>query len=310
MNGKMSQSARCRGVLRLRGQCSSKPGMIQRLLVPLPARFDAGLLRTELPSVDVVDRASCTPRVRVTAEEWETGAPDFVALDLALGDAGGERPVSVLLEGRGDVTNAALAVLTRLQWALPLRDSSPMLGRLRRRHRELHDLRLPLVHADWLHALDTQQWAARLDRHAGPAVLIAALFHDVERLVDETRTRLDHLAADYDAFKRAHARRGARLARSVLERELPAPMLERVLFLIERHEAPGDDRDLQLVNDADALSFFSRNAGGFLSWYGEEQTRRKVAWTAARLSPQARTRLETVRVPESIAAMLSERGDG
>jgi hypothetical protein len=256
-----------------------------------------------MPSIEVASRGG-KPQLRVDAREWEIGEPDLVALDSALGDAGGDDPITLSLEGSGDVTHAALALLTRLQWAIPSRDRSPLLARLRRRHRELHDLAFALVHADWIHALDTQAWAARLQPGASTAVLVAALFHDVERLLDEKETRLDHLAHDYDAFKQAHAERGARLARRTLEGELPEPVLERVLSLIARHETPGNDPELVLVNDADALSFFSRNSGGFLSWYGETQTRRKVAWTLARMSPRARRRLPDIRVPRGIRLLV------
>src|SRR5205814_582070 len=78
------------------------------------------------------------------------------------------------------------------------------------RHCELHDMNKPLVAADFDHARDTWRWVLRLAPHASLAVQVAALFHDVERLASESEARIEHRAADYEAFKKAHAAAGAR----------------------------------------------------------------------------------------------------
>ena len=288
--------------------------MIRRLLVPAPARVNPEALTREFPALRLVAEAAAgaasDPVVHVNTLEWEIGEPDFFALDTLVGDAGGDRGLTLRLSGSGDLTRAAIAVLTRLQWAIPLqpRPDGALLARVRRRHHALHDLGRPLVHADWLHALDTQHWVARLEEEPGADVLIAALFHDVERLASEADVRVEHLAADYDAFKRDHAAAGARLAREALADLLSDAMLRRVEHLVERHETPDGDPVLVLLNDADALSFFSRNVAGFLRWFGEGHTRKKVGWTLARMSSRARMRLPTIRLPSAIAAMVEDAG--
>ena len=168
-------------------------------------------------------------------------------------------------------------------------------------HRELHDLDKPLVRADHDHAIDTWQWILRLDRGATAACQLAALLHDIERLVSEADARVEHHAADYQAFKDAHARAGAGLARGLLERaEVPGALVDRVAMLVEIHERRGDDREVMLVNDADALSFFSLNSPGYLAYFGPEQTRKKVAYTLARMSPAARACLPRLRIPRGV----------
>lgn len=168
-------------------------------------------------------------------------------------------------------------------------------------HRELHDLDKPLVRADLDHALDTWQWTLRLDRGATAACQLAALLHDLERLVSEADARVEHHAPDYQAFKDAHARAGADLARRLLERaEVPRALVDRVAMLVEIHERRGDDREVMLVNDADALSFFSLNSPGYLAYFGPEQTRKKVAYTLARMSPAARAWLPRLRIPRGV----------
>ena len=281
--------------------------MIRHLALPAPAHAQHREILREFPALEVVaSRAHGERLVRIDARTWEVGDPDFFALDLLVGDAGGDEPTTLELEGSGDLTHAALAVLTRLQWAIepPPRLREPVQVAARRCHRSLHDRGLPLVHADWLHALDAQTWVLRLAPDASDAVLIAALFHDVERLASEATTRVEQLAKDYDAFKRAHASTGARMTDAALAGVVPAGILRDAVALIAHHEEPEADPDLVLLNDADALSFFSRNAPGFLVWYGPAHTAKKVAWTLARMSVRARACLGTIRLPRNVAAMV------
>lgn len=81
--------------------------------------------------------------------------------------------------------------------------------------------------------------------------------------------RIEQHASDYRAFKNEHARRGAGMTR-------------------------------------DALSFFSLNSTGFLHYYGVEHTRRKIAYTLARLRESAWWRLAGIRYHPVVAALLQE----
>jgi hypothetical protein len=208
----------------------------------------------------------------------------------------------------------ALEVVTRFQRLLAGRNeasATPLFDRVLAAHRELHDLSKPLVAADYDHALDTWRWVLRLAPDAVLEVQLAALFHDVERLTSESERRIEHHAPDYVAFKQAHAAAGARLAATTL-RQLGTgeAVLARVEALVAQHERPGADPERQLLNDADALSFFSLNACGFLAYYGAEHTRRKVAYTLARLSPRAFLELASVRLSAPIAALVDDALSG
>jgi hypothetical protein len=183
--------------------------------------------------------------------------------------------------------------------------ATPLFDRVLERHRAHHDLGKPLVRADWAHAVDVWQWVIRLDPEAGLAVQLAALFHDVERLVSEADVRVEHRADDYQAFKDEHARRGAEMADQALTAAgVDARTRDQTARLIAGHE-----RGLSLLSDADALSFFSLNSPGYRDYFGPEATRKKIAWTLARLRPEARERLETVRLRPDIAAIaeMTER---
>jgi hypothetical protein len=85
---------------------------------------------------------------------------------------------------------------------------------------------------------------------------------------------------------------------------------ERAARLIAAHErlpATGDPdaAELSLLNDADALSFFSLNSAGYLDYFGPEATRRKVAYTLRRLRPEARRHLNGLRLRAAVAEAVA-----
>jgi Domain of unknown function (DUF4202) len=228
----------------------------------------------------------------LTATSWLADDFDFWAFDRRCDDL--ERLV---------VEEAIVdQVRLRTQRLAPQRSiAEPWFERVHVLHRGLHDLDKPLVRADYDHALDAWQWTLRLDAEASPAVQLATLLHDVERLASEADARVEHQAADYQAFKDAHALAGAAFARRLLERaEVPRTLIDRAVALVELHERRGNDREIMLVNDADALSFFSLNSPGYLAYFGLEQTRKKVDYTLARMSPAAREWLPRLRVPRGL----------
>src|SRR5690606_10276698 len=123
----------------------------------------------------------------------------------------------------------------------------------------------PLVQADLDHALDTWQWSLCLDAGAPAEVQLACLCHDLERLVSEADRRVEQHAADYQAFKDAHARAGARMASALFARAgVPEPIARTASALVARHERTGDEPAICALNDADALSFFAFNSPGYL----------------------------------------------
>lgn len=260
-----------------------------------------------------------SPLLRIA--DWDSPELHFYNFDAqmnALAERTEGRPFALTLQGDDRrLPRASHEVLTRCQRFLGRKNQAsghPVFDRVLERHRALHDLGKPLVRADFDHALDTWQWVLRLAPGAGLAVQTAALFHDVERLVTEADVRVEHRAANYQLFKDDHARRGAEMTEDLLAAAgVGAEMRWRVGRLVAGHEQPPapddpDASDLALLNDADALSFFSLNSPGYLDYYGPEQTRRKVAYTLARLRPEARERLRRIRLrPEIAAAVAAER---
>ncbi|MCC6556651.1 MAG: DUF4202 family protein [Polyangiaceae bacterium] len=249
--------------------------------------------------------------LRLDALAWESPWFDLAAFDAEISAlaARGVFAIALFAGDPGVLERAAVEVLTRAQRVSPRRNAAsrgPRFDRILARHRALHDLSRPLVRADLDHALDTWQWVLRLHPTAGAALQAAALFHDIERLASEADARVEHRAPDYQAFKDAHAAEGARIARRALSGLLPPDEIERAVALVGRHERPEGGPDLALLNEADALSFFSLNSGGFMRYFGLEHTRVKVAYTLRRLGPSGRRTLFDLRHPPAVASLVAE----
>jgi hypothetical protein len=247
---------------------------------------------------------------------WNDHRQPFEPFD-AVAEAMAQSPSGTLsvqaAESLPAAERAALELLTRWQWLIGRRNeasSTPEFDSVLERLANLYAVDKPLVRADYVHALDTWQWLLRLDPRAGAAVQMAALLHDVERLESEADARVEHRAPDYVRFKTRHAHRGARMAYDVLEScGVGSALRARTTLLVRDHESPGHDAERGLLNDADALSFFSRNSAGYADYFGPAQTRRKIAYTLGRMREAARERLTTVRLRDDVERLLVEVGD-
>jgi len=267
----------------------------------------AATVGREFPSVHLSFDRDGVPGPLLRATQWESPHFDWWEFDGSIDD--GEALHLVDDANRG--ATFLVEVLNRCQRAFARRNAHSQcaaFARALRVHREHHDLAKPLVLTDYRHALDVWQWTLRLDAHASLALQLAALFHDVERLVSEADERKEQHAKDYQAFKDAHARNGAQMTRALLrDAGMRDEVAERVAQLIALHEhRANDDVDAATLNDADALSFFSLNSSGYADYFGPEQTRRKVAWTWNRMRDDARARLHSIRLRGDVASLLDD----
>ncbi len=278
---------------------------LRRLRIEGDVLATRALLARELPTVQVEPlngQADALGPV-IDAASWQAAAR-FHAFDERI-----ERSPTddVTLVGPS-AAGIAHEVLTRWQRFLDRRNDATrgvLFDAVLEAHAALHDLSKPLVKADHDHALDTWQWMLRLDPDVELAPQLAALFHDIERLESEADVRVEQHAPDYQRFKDAHARRGADIAgETLLAVGVDDATVTRVCKIIAGHERRGLDADVDLLNDADALSFFSLNSPGYIDYFGPEQTQRKIAYTLGRLGERARARLATVRLCPDVRALV------
>jgi Domain of unknown function (DUF4202) len=276
--------------------CISRKSVLEELAVRglLPALRSA--LGSEFPSVFVKLEDGGDPHV--CADEWTRPDFDTWSFDVRIDELARE-PFTL----RIDSPQVALEVMNRCQRHVGRRNrhsQGSLFTRVLRMHRALHDLDKALVRADYNHAHDVWQWVLRLDPDASVSVQIAALFHDIERLVSESEQRVEHLADDYQSFKDAHASQGAAMTDALLaEAGVTANVRAEVARLITEHE-----HEAGLLADGDALSFFSLNSHGYIDYFGPEQTRKKVAYTLNRLRPAARAKLAMLRLRPDVRAMV------
>lgn len=267
-------------------------------------------LAAEFPSIFVGFDTERDASPMLRASEWSRDDFDAWRFDVAMDDLARGPFTLLIADDDGRRAEFPLEVLNRCQRHIGRRNrhsQGHLFSRVLQRHRKLHDLQKPLVRADYNHSLDVWQWMLRLEPNASISAQISALFHDVERLVSESDQRVEHLAADYQSFKDAHAARGAEMTREELAAAgVDAKTIDRVTQLIAVHERQGDDPEVALLNDADALSFFSLNSHGYANYFGPEQTRKKVAYTLNRMRPAARTKLSSIALRPDVRTMVDE----
>lgn len=293
--------------------CISRKRVLEELVVVAAENSRHALARAlhqaaaEFPSVHV--SFSDTREPHLHARDWRRADFDLWTFDCSVDALAAEPFILSVAATTGD-EDVPLEVLNRCQRHVRRRNrhsQNATFSRVLRAHAALHDLDKPLVRADYNHALDVWQWTLRLDGDASCAVQTAALFHDVERLVSEADARVEHLAADYQQFKDAHARAGAVMADRVLaEAGVDASLRNEVAELIASHERRDGGPGVATLNDADALSFFCLNSPGYLDYFGPEQTRQKLAYTWNRMGAAARTRMRGIRLRPDVRALMEE----
>lgn len=285
----------------------SRPYLTHLRLVTSAVSLDTRTLEREFPTLRVERTfAVGADDAVIDADEWRS-ATHFYAFDEHIERSRGS---ALTVRGERHVETVACEALTRYQRFVERRNGgsrAPMFEAALHAHRGLFADDKPLVKADFDHALDTWRWMLRLDKTAPITAQLAALFHDIERLESEADARVEHRAADYQAFKDAHAARGGAWAREVLRKAGVSEVIaERVSEIIAKHERRGHDPEVDLLNDADGLSFLSLNSAGYLDYFGPEQTRRKIAYTLERLGPLARPKMGLFRLRPDVRYLLQD----
>jgi hypothetical protein len=272
-------------------------------------------LSSEFPTVRWALMAQPPSGALVIPERaWRAAPADFHCWDRAVSELW-SRPRWVVVQGDAAETldQTAREVLTRYQRLVPrtnAHSASLAFHRVLSGHRAMHDLGKSPVRADYDHALDAWQWVLRLAPGAGLGVQLAALFHDVGRLVIEAERGGEPGGSEQRAIESAHADQGAKIALEVLTACGVAPAtcaeVARLIREHERQDPSASDADLMLLADADALSFFSLSSAGFADRHGANPTRDRMRHRLARMSSAAIRRLADIRLREDVARHLAD----
>jgi hypothetical protein len=149
------------------------------------------------------------------------------------------------------------------------------------------------THEDPSHAENTMHWISMLKPDADEILLLAGFGHDVERSMPDRYTFA--MFGDYDKYKLAHAQRSGQIAmRIVLDCGYSPEEGKRLRHIIAGHEFQSTDPEIQLICDADSISFFDNNAPYYLEDKGEEWTKKKMEFMNDSASERARQYISQV----------------
>ena len=133
------------------------------------------------------------------------------------------------------------------------------------------------VPEDPIHSENTLQWLLKLKPDADDALKIAALGHDIERAIEERKVRREDYK-DYDEFKEAHASNSAKILAEIMnECNISKKLADDIVFLVCHHET-GGTRRVDILRDADSISFFHVNLPYYFLRNGIEETKRRCLW--------------------------------
>jgi hypothetical protein len=142
---------------------------------------------------------------------------------------------------------------------------------------------------DVFHSINTLEWIERLSPGAekDPAMMIAALGHDIERGLEDRRVDPAQFET-YDEVKQAHALVSAEALAEIMEDTgIDQNLTDDVARLVANHEVGGDTRQ-ELLKNADVLSFFQVCLPLYFDRRGEDTTRRRCVWAYKKLPEELR----------------------
>jgi len=134
-----------------------------------------------------------------------------------------------------------------------------------------------LVSEDLLHAKNTLEWLLKLKPDADEALKIAALGHDIERAIEHRKVKRKDYRS-YDGFKEAHALNSAGILEEIMkECNVRRELIDDICFLVSHHET-GGTRRVDVLRDADSISFFHVNIPYYFVRNGIEETKKRCLW--------------------------------
>ncbi len=143
------------------------------------------------------------------------------------------------------------------------------------------------VPEDPIHSKNTLEWLLKLMPDAGESLKIAALGHDIERAIEKRKVRRQDYK-DYDAFKDVHALNSANVLTEIMKAcDIDKKMIDEVFFLIRHHETGGTDQ-VDILKDADSISYFDVNLPLYFIRNNLKETKRRCLWGYKRLSDQGK----------------------
>lgn len=133
------------------------------------------------------------------------------------------------------------------------------------------------VPEDPIHSKNTLEWLLKLKPDADEALRIAALGHDIERAIEERKVRRKDYR-NYDDFKKAHALNSAKIMVEIMkECNMSKKLADDVSYLVRHHES-GGNRKVNVLRDADNISFFQVNLPYYFTRNSVEEAKKRCLY--------------------------------
>jgi 5'-deoxynucleotidase YfbR-like HD superfamily hydrolase len=137
------------------------------------------------------------------------------------------------------------------------------------------------------HSLNTSHWLLVLKPDADDILQLAALSHDIERAMPDRLT--SEQFPTYEEYKIAHANKAAELAAQILKESGYSDEESARIFTIIKDAETGDDNpEVNLIMDADSISFFDNNIDYYIKRKSQEDFQAKAEFMYNRASDQAK----------------------
>lgn len=193
----------------------------------------------------------------------------------------------------------------------------------------------PYAEVDSIHFLNVgdlvkQLWERKYHTQAPDAVVIAAWYHDFDRVFPDrkidTKNAPRHL---YEKVKEEHSRNCANIFEE-WNPELPILLKQDIMYLIEKHEFGGVkkengsleelidkftrtynlNRAADDVCEADGLSFFAVIIHSYSKWADEDRVRKKIEFSFNKLSEVGKTMVREMHFKDRYVAELMKEAIG
>ena len=140
-----------------------------------------------------------------------------------------------------------------------------------------------LVPEDLPHSKNTLKWLLKLKPNADEALKITALSHDIERAIKERKIKRGDYKS-FEKFKDAHALNSANIMKEIMQDcNMSKELINDVYYLVRHHEKGGNNR-VDVLKDADTISFFDVNLQYYFKRNNIQETKNRLIWGYNRLS--------------------------
>jgi len=156
------------------------------------------------------------------------------------------------------------------------------------------------------HAIETMGWVTKLRADSSLPLKLAALFHDIDRIVTPNMGGLaegfkgKRPSIEYQSYKKQHAKRSSDYAcQQLLQKGFSAEVIRKTRYYINHHADSAEELELEGNEElnalvaADALAFLTNDSRRISQYAGEEVLKLE-------------TKLVMDSLPQSVKSKISE----